>query len=86
MSWHDATDPVCRAHEGEVRLLIEPHDVRSRGGARVIAVGGEALGTRHLWWNFVSTSRERIDAAARQWAEDRFPRVPGDDERIPLPA
>lgn len=55
-------------------------------GARVILLGGEPLdGRRHIWWNFVSSSRERIEAAKRDWAEHRFPPVPGDDERIPLP-
>ena len=41
---------------------------------------------RHIWWNFVASSSERIAQAKRDWAEDRFARVPGDDERIPLPA
>jgi len=54
--------------------------------ARVIVIGGEPLGTRHIWWNFVSSSAERIERAKRDWAEGRMGKVPGDDEFIPLPA
>jgi hypothetical protein len=40
-----------------------------------------------VWWNFVSSSRERIERAKDDWREMRFPRVPGDEiEFIPLPA
>jgi redox-sensitive bicupin YhaK (pirin superfamily) len=53
--------------------------------ARVILLGGEPLGHRFLWWNFVSTSKERIRAAADAWAADAMGRVPGETERIPLP-
>jgi hypothetical protein len=54
-------------------------------GSRVMLIGGQALGHRHIWWNFVATSRERIARARRDWAEGRFAMVPGDDEFIPLP-
>ena len=40
---------------------------------------------REVWWNFVSSSRERIEQAKRDWKEGRFESVPGDDEFIPLP-
>lgn len=54
--------------------------------SRVMLLGGaKLLGERHLWWNFVSSSKERIERAKQDWREDRFPKVPGDDERIPLP-
>jgi redox-sensitive bicupin YhaK (pirin superfamily) len=57
------------------------------GPARVVLLGGAALdGPRHVWWNFVSSSPERIEAAAADWAEGRFPPVPGETESIPLPA
>jgi redox-sensitive bicupin YhaK (pirin superfamily) len=57
------------------------------GPARVLLLGGEPLGEpRHAWWNFVSSSRERIEEAKAAWAEGRFPKVPGDDvEFTPLP-
>ena len=56
-------------------------------GARVMLLGGEAFATpRHVWWNFVSSSRERINQAKDDWREGRFGLVPGDsDEFIPLP-
>lgn len=53
--------------------------------ARVVLIGGEPLGPRHLWWNFVSSRRERIVQAADDWAAGRFPAVPGETEFIPLP-
>ena len=40
---------------------------------------------RFIWWNFVSSSQEKIDLARKRWKEDLFPRVPGETERIPLP-
>ena len=50
-------------------------------------LGGEAFQTRrHVWWNFVSSDRDRIRQAADDWTNRRFPLVPGDeDEFIPLP-
>tara|TARA_R110002124_G_scaffold133556_2_gene296118 strand:- start:4003 stop:4959 length:957 start_codon:yes stop_codon:yes gene_type:complete len=61
-------------------------------GARLIALGGDTLGgPRYLWWNFVASSRERIEAAKEAWARGdwdtgRFRLPPGDDaEFIPLP-
>lgn len=59
----------------------------SERGARVMLLGGAALGSeRHVWWNFVSSSRERIKQARADWTAGRFPKVPGDeDEFIPLP-
>ncbi len=60
----------------------------SESGGRVMLLGGEAFATpRHVWWNFVSSSRERINQAKDDWRQGRFPRVPGDmDEFIPIPA
>ncbi|HVU01212.1 MAG TPA: pirin family protein [Polyangiaceae bacterium] len=53
---------------------------------RAVLLGGASLGERHVYWNFVSSSRERIERAKADWREGRFPRVPGDDvEFIPLP-
>ena len=53
----------------------------------LVLLGGKRLdGHRHLWWNFVSSRKERVEQAARDWAEGRFPKVPGEDDFIPLPA
>ena len=61
--------------------------LESKSGARVMLLGGEAFSTkRHAWWNFVSSSRDRIQQAKEDWRERRFPEVPGDaEERIELP-
>ena len=60
--------------------------LEARSAARFAAIGGATMGPRHIAWNFVSSRRERIEQAKRDWMEDRFPKVPGDtDERIPLP-
>lgn len=59
----------------------------SERGGRVMLLGGEAFATRrHVWWNFVSSDRERIRAARDAWTRGEFPKVPGDDkEFIPIP-
>lgn len=59
----------------------------SERGGRIMLLGGEAFTTpRHVWWNFVSSSRERIQQAKADWEAGRFPKVPGDEEEwIPLP-
>lgn len=59
----------------------------SASGGRVMLLGGEAFATkRHVFWNFVSSDRERINQAKDDWRAGRFPLVPGDeDEFIPLP-
>jgi len=61
--------------------------VEAAGPARVMLVGGAPLdGPRHIFWNFVSSSKERIERAADDWRAGRFPKVPGDEkEFIPLP-
>lgn len=59
----------------------------SERGGRVMLLGGAAFATkRHVWWNFVSSSRERIQQAKADWKAGLFPKVPGDEvEFIPLP-
>jgi len=60
--------------------------LRAESGARVVLIGGAPLdGERHIWWNFVSSSRDRIEQAKRDWKAGRFPPVPGESEFIPLP-
>lgn len=64
-----------------------PMTLRASTNARVMLLGGEAFKTpRHVWWNFVSSSRDRINQAKDDWRNGRFPIVPGDDiESIPIP-
>jgi redox-sensitive bicupin YhaK (pirin superfamily) len=61
--------------------------VRAEQESRVVIVGGASLdGERFLFWNFVSSRKERLEQAKRDWKEGRFPKVPGDElEFIPLP-
>lgn len=60
--------------------------LRAESQARVMLLGGDRIdGERFIWWNFVSSSKERIEAAKLAWKEGRFPKVPGEDEFIPLP-
>ena len=64
-----------------------PMLLRAENDCRVMLLGGEAFKTpRHVWWNFVSSSRDRINQAKADWKADRFPKVLGDDkEFIPIP-
>jgi redox-sensitive bicupin YhaK (pirin superfamily) len=63
-----------------------PVSLRAVAPARLMLLGGAPLdGPRHVWWNFVSSSEQRIERAKVDWREERFAAVPGDDERIPLP-
>jgi len=69
---------VVVAPGGEIALTaIEP--------TRAMLLGGSSLGPRHLDWNFVSASTDRIARAKADWVAGRFPRVPGETEFIPLP-
>ena len=54
-------------------------------GARVLLLGGEPLGRRYLWWNFVASRKARLEQAAADWKAGRFAPVPGETEFIPLP-
>lgn len=69
--------------EGAVVTLAN----RGPHAARLMLVGGDAMdGPRHIWWNFVSSRKERIEQAKEEWRQGRFDTVPGDaEEFIPLP-
>jgi hypothetical protein len=64
--------------EGPLRLS-------AAADSHVMIVGGAHMGKRHIWWNFVSSSKERIEQAKEDWVEDRFDKIPGETEFIPLP-
>jgi len=59
--------------------------IRGLEDSRVMVVGGDNVGPRQMFWNFVSTSQERIEQAKQDWRDMNFEKVPGDDEFIPLP-
>jgi redox-sensitive bicupin YhaK (pirin superfamily) len=75
--------------EGQMGVL-EPGSVptlRARGATRAMLLGGERFPTeRHIWWNFVASSQERIEQAKGRWQRGEFAKVPGETEFIPLPA
>ncbi|MEO1281366.1 MAG: pirin family protein [Pseudomonadota bacterium] len=71
-------------------LVFKPGDcisIMALSNARIMLLGGEPMdGPRHIWWNFVSSSEDRIRAAKEDWKQKRFALVPGDEvEFIPLP-
>jgi redox-sensitive bicupin YhaK (pirin superfamily) len=75
---------------GPARLLVfRPGDritIRANTDARFMALGGEPMdGPRHIWWNFVSSRKDRLEQAKADWKMARFDTVPGDTEFIPLP-
>jgi redox-sensitive bicupin YhaK (pirin superfamily) len=60
--------------------------VKAEATSKVMFVGGDALeGERTIWWNFVSSSKERLSQAKQDWRERRFDEVPGETDFIPLP-
>jgi hypothetical protein len=70
MVFTDASDPIIIAIENTTLMLL----------------GGEPLGERHIWWNFVSSRKERIEQAKEDWRLGRIILPPNDDkEFIPLP-
>jgi hypothetical protein len=76
-------------HEAGRMLVFRtgaPVVLTAREAVRLMLLGGESLdGPRHIWWNYVSSSKERIEQAKADWKAGRFAKVPGDDEFIPLP-
>ncbi|WP_376705582.1 pirin family protein [Mesorhizobium sp. ISC25] len=77
-------------HEAELIALAPGAEIVLQApafhAARLMLIGGEPFSEpRHIYWNFVSTSAERIEQAKADWRERRFPRVPGEHELMPLP-
>jgi redox-sensitive bicupin YhaK (pirin superfamily) len=79
-----------QVHQSGAMLALEPDEeitLYSDGPARVMLLGGAKLdGERHIWWNFVSSSRDRIERTKQDWKDGKFGLIPGDDQEfIPLP-
>jgi redox-sensitive bicupin YhaK (pirin superfamily) len=77
-------------HGPGAMLMLEPNEevtLYAEAPARVMLLGGAPLdGQRHIWWNFVSSSKDRIERAKQEWKAGAFGTIPGDDkEFIPLP-
>jgi redox-sensitive bicupin YhaK (pirin superfamily) len=74
--------------EGSMAVLAAGMSVTlaAQQACRLAVIGGDPLdGPRHMWWNFVSSSQERIVQASADWEAQRMGRVAGDNELIPLP-
>jgi redox-sensitive bicupin YhaK (pirin superfamily) len=79
-----------QAATAQAMAVLEPGRPVAIGAgqpARLVVIGGEPLdGPRHMWWNFVSSDKERILRASADWQAQRMGQVPGETEFIPLPA
>ena len=83
-------DEEVEVHGPGAMLALEPGEevtLYTDAPARVMLLGGAPLdGPRHIWWNFVSSDKERIERAKQEWKDGKFGTIPGDDEEfIPLP-
>ena len=77
---------VVAEHAMAALVRDAPARIESPAGGRYVVIGGEPLdGPRFLWWNFLSSSKERIELAKEAWSAQRMGRIPGEHEWIPLP-
>lgn len=77
---HKYTDGVMAVACADKQVRLEAHEK-----SHVMIIGGDPIGDRHIWWNFVSSSKDRINKAKTDWKERRFDDVPGETEFISLP-
>jgi len=68
---------ACAGKKVRLEATIDSH---------VLIIGGANMGKRHIWWNFVSSSKERIEQAKGDWRENRYQGILGETEFIPLPS
>jgi len=74
--------------EGTLLVFTKGGDpaITAKENATLMLLGGEPLGNRHIWWNFVSSRKERIEQAKEDWRQGRIILPPNDNETfIPLP-
>ena len=75
-----------RLATGSLAVLERGVHTRLSGAGTALVLGGEPVGKRHIWWNFVHSDPDRIEAAKQRWADQLFPTVPDDhDVFVPLP-
>lgn len=77
-----------RYERGRMLVLCpdRPITIELEAGTRLVMLGGDPIGPRFMYWNFVSSRADRLEDAKRDWRDGRFPKVPGDEiESIPLP-
>jgi len=75
-------------HEHNMAIIRPGHSVtvNAEQDSTLVVVGGSKLSKRYIWWNFVSSQKQRIEQAKQKWRNGEFPKVPGDEiEFIPLP-
>ncbi|MEM9518929.1 MAG: pirin family protein [Actinomycetota bacterium] len=73
--------------EGRLAVLEPGTTPELSGSGRAVIIGGEPVGQRFIWWNFVHSDRDRLEEAKADWTAQRFPLVPGDHEPwVPLPS
>ncbi len=76
-----------RLQPGQLAVLTPGSTPQLTGSGRAVVLGGEPVGRRHIWWNFVHADPDRIEQAKADWTAQRFPTVPGDhDPFVPLPS
>ena len=72
--------------EGNLAVVETGSQPTVSGTGTAVVLGGDGLGPRHIWWNFVHSNPDVIEDAKQRWLEQRFPKVPGDhDPFVPLP-
>lgn len=76
------------SYQPESFVYVAPEeipDIVAKTDCRVMLLGGLPVGKRHIWWNFVASSKERIEKAKSDWAAGNFPQIEGEDDALPLP-
>jgi len=76
------------AYSGGVMAVAcpeKPVRLAAHKDSHVMVIGGAPVGDRHIWWNFVSSSKDRIETAGADWKNRQFDDIPGETEFIPLP-
>lgn len=76
------------SYKPESFIYVAPEeipDIVAKTGCRVMLLGGLPVGRRYIWWNFVASTKERIEAAKADWAAGTFPQIDGEDDALPLP-
>ena len=72
---------------GQLAVLTTGAEARVSGAGRALLIGGEPVGARSIWWNFVHSDPARIEDAKERWRNQSFPQVPDDhDPWVPLPS
>ncbi|WP_417827576.1 pirin family protein [Thalassospira sp.] len=76
------------SYKPESFIYVAPEeipDIVAKTDCRVMLLGGLPVGRRYIWWNFVASTKERIEAAKSDWAVGKFPQIDGEDDALPLP-